>query len=402
MFFVIQMKGVRYFAPNMDTHPAFGEALREAAENGVQVVAYDCDVALDAIEIRKEVPVVLAEPVLYEMVNPLVQWYRENKRDLPWRKNILRAFTQSATAREGVVPMLISASKYEVFLKVAELGSLTKAAQTLGYTQSNVSHIINTLEAEFGFPLFSRGRCGARLTPNGERVLSAVRGVVSSSERLQQTVSALRGMEAGTVRIGAFTSVAVHWLPGMIKAFTQDYPQIDFGLANGDYHDVEQWLTMGTVDLGFVTLPTSLDCPCIPLLEDRLMMVVPRDHRLADAPFYPLSELGGERFISLLENSDHDMRRVLEQAHVQPNVRFVTKDDYAIIAMIENGLGVSIMPELLLRNRASNVRVLPLENNPTRTIALAIPEVSSDTPCTRRFAEYVQTWVKADTAARQS
>lgn len=142
VFFVIQMKGVRYFAPNMDTHPAFGEALREAAENGVHVVAYDCDVAPDAIEIRKEVPVVLAEPILYEVVDPLVQWYRENKRDLPWRKNPdaykvwVSEIMLQQTRVEAVKPY------YERFLKAlptvqdlarAEEDTLLKLWEGLGY-----------------------------------------------------------------------------------------------------------------------------------------------------------------------------------------------------------------------------------------------------------------------------
>jgi len=287
----------------------------------------------------------------------------------------------------------MAVSKYEIFIKVAELGSLTRAAEQLGYTQSGVSHVINGLEEEFGFALFSRGRGGAKLTPDGERVLPAVRSVIAGEERLRQTVAAIRGLDAGTVRVGAFTSVAVHWLPGMIKTFAEDYPNIEFGLSNGDYHDVEQWLTEGSIDLGFISLPTKLDCRCIPLLEDRLMLVVPKNHRLADVEVCPLSELENETFISLLENSDHDMRKVLRQAGVHPNVRYVTKDDYAMIAMVENGLGVSIMPELLLRGRTADVRVLELENAPTRTIALAIPEISLESPCASRFVDYVQQWV---------
>ena len=287
----------------------------------------------------------------------------------------------------------MAVTKYEVLIKVAELGSLTRAAEALGCSQSNVSHVISSLEEEFGFPLFLRGRSGARLTPDGLRVLPAVRSVLAGSERLRQTIASIRGLDAGTVRVGAFSSVAVHWLPGMIKAFTNDYPNIEFGLSNGDYHDVESWLSDGSVDLGFVTLPTDLDCPCIPLRKDRLLLVVPADHRLARFDVCPLSELVGEPFISLLENSDQDMRKVLSQAGVRPNVRYVTKDDYAMLAMVENGLGVSIMPELLLLGRTANIRVLELENKPMRTIALAVPQNSMESPCVARFAEYVQKWV---------
>lgn len=87
IFFVIQMKDVRYFTPNMDTHPAFGEALREAALAGVHVIAYDCWVDCDHITLADEVKVVLEEPELYEIAEPVVGWFRQNKRDLPWRKD---------------------------------------------------------------------------------------------------------------------------------------------------------------------------------------------------------------------------------------------------------------------------------------------------------------------------
>ena len=287
----------------------------------------------------------------------------------------------------------MTASKYEVFIKVAELGGLTRAAAALGCTQSNVSHIINALEDEFGFPLFTRGRGGAKLTPDGQRVLPAVRAVVASTERLAQTVASLRGLDSGLVRIGAFSSVAVHWLPGMIKAFTEDYPNIEIGLSNGDYHDVEQWLSDGSIDLGFVTLPCSSDCKCIPLLEDRLLLVVPKTHRLAGRTECPITELEGENFISLLESSDQDMRKVLLRAGVNANIRYVTKDDYAMIAMVENGLGVSIMPELLLRGQSGGVAVRPLDPPSSRILAMALPAGERTGPAARRFAEFAVDWV---------
>lgn len=86
VFFVIQMKDVKYFTPNTDTHPLFAETIRMAKEKGVKVVAYDCQVGTDTIEIRKEVPVVLESPRLMETVGPLVKWYRTHRRDLPWRE----------------------------------------------------------------------------------------------------------------------------------------------------------------------------------------------------------------------------------------------------------------------------------------------------------------------------
>lgn len=87
VFFVVQMEDVRYFTPNLDTHPAFAEALRRAGEAGVHVVAYQCGVHPDELWLTKELPVILGEPRLYEMAEPLIEWYRKHKRQLPWRED---------------------------------------------------------------------------------------------------------------------------------------------------------------------------------------------------------------------------------------------------------------------------------------------------------------------------
>ena len=284
-------------------------------------------------------------------------------------------------------------AKYEALVSVVEQGSLTRAAQSLGCTQSAVSHSIDSLEKELGFPLLKRGRAGVQLTAEGERLLPAVNALLSSAEQLNQTAASIRGLDAGTVRIGAFTSVAVHWLPAVLKEFQTDYPKVEFKLLNGDYHDVEQWLSDGSIDIGFVNVPCALDCECIPLMEDRLLAILPEDSRFASYPRYPLVECETEPFISLLESSDHDARRALEAAGVHPNVRFYTKDDYAIIAMVEQGLGMSIMPELLLKGRRDRLLVLPLVPEAKRTIGIAIAAGSKAGPATRRFADYVVRYV---------
>ena len=287
----------------------------------------------------------------------------------------------------------MSISKYETLAKVCELGSLTKAGEALGCTQSAVSHTINSLEEQFGFAILTRSRAGVRLTDDGERIMPSVRGMLNYYEQLNQTVSAIRGLDFGTVRIGAFTSVAVHWLPGVIKEFQRDYPNVDIKLLNGDYHDVEKWITDGSVDLGFVNLPAKLGCECIALMEDRLLAILPPDHKFASYPKFPLVECETEAFITLLETSNHDANKALSAAGIKPNIKFSTKDDYAIIAMVEQGLGISIMPELLLRGRHDNVVIKELVPPSKRTIGLAIGETSSQSPATRKFADYIIKWV---------
>ena len=298
--------------------------------------------------------------------------------------------------------MELSLAKCEILMEVVESRSLTSASQRLGITQSAVSHSISGLEEELGFPVIKRGRGGVRLTDEGERLLPAIRALLNSAELLEQTASSIRGLESGTVRIGSFTSAAVHWLPPVLKRFQEDYPKVDFRLLNGDYHDVEQWLSEGSIDIGFINLPCDVKCECVALMEDRLLAIVPEDSRFASYPKFPLIECETEPFISLLESSDHDARRALDAAGVKPNVRFYTKDDYAILAMVEQGLGISIMPELLLKGRHDRLKILPLVPEAKRTIGLAIAAGNKAGPSVRRFAEYVITYVQGQNTSPQN
>ena len=287
-------------------------------------------------------------------------------------------------------------NKYEAFLLSVELGSITRAAENLGVTQSAVSHMISSLEAELGFALLRRGRGGAVPTAEGQSVTPAIRGILTARERLDQMASAIRGLDSGTVRIGTFTSVGVHWLPGIIAEFQADYPSVELKLMSGDYHDVEQWLADGSADIGFVPLPTRLGGEVVLLRADRLLAVIPANHPLADAAAFPVAELERESFIGLLETSDRDARGALAAAGVSPHIKYKTKDDYAVIAMIERGLGVSIMPELLLRSCSERVRCLELDPPASRTIGLCMPDAERAGPATRRFAEYAAAWVERE------
>ncbi len=288
----------------------------------------------------------------------------------------------------------MSLSKYEIFLKVVELGSLTKAAEMLRCTQSAVSHSINALEKETRLKLITRSRAGVQLTPDGERLMPSVRKIVEALESFSDSLAGIHGLETGCVRIGAFTSVAVHWLPNMIKQYQSRHPNIDFRMLTGDYHDIVQWFDNGSIDLGFVTKDIAISgCESIPLAEDRILAVLPKNHRLAGKSSISAADIADEPFISLLENSAQDARSVLRQANVNVNTRYTAKDDYAIMAMVEQGLGISIMPELLLEGRPEGICAIPIEGAPKRTIALAVSSAGSVSPSVQDFSRFVSLWV---------
>ena len=288
---------------------------------------------------------------------------------------------------------VMSLKKYEAFVRTVELGSLTKAAQSLGSTQSRISHIINDLEAEYGFRLMHRSRGGIALTEAGRLLLPKMKAILSGEQALSECVAEIRNADAGTVRLGVFTSVAVHWLPGMIRAFQTAHPRAQLEMRSGDYHDVEQWLREGSVDLGFITLPGPAGMRTIPLAEDPLVAILPKGHRLGQMAQIPIQELGDAPFISLLQSSAHDIHRALDNAGIHPNIKYTTKDDYAILAMVEQGLGISIVPQLLIRGRSQNLEVRPLIPQASRTIALALPGEEA-LPVVRAFAETAVEWLK--------
>lgn len=287
----------------------------------------------------------------------------------------------------------MSLKKYEAFVKTVELGSLTKAAEALNSTQSRISHIITDLEQAYGMTLMHRSRSGIELTRAGMLLLPRMRAVLEKDRELRLLAADIRSADAGTVRLGAFTSVAVHWLPGMIRSFQEAHPRVELKMLNGDYHDMELWLRQGDIDLGFVSLPAPQGVRAIPLAQDPLVVILPRGHRLAQLERIPIQELGRDPFISLLQSSSQDIHRVLDYAGVKPNIKFTTKDDYAILAMVEQGLGISIVPQLLLRGRMQNLEIRPLEPQTSRTIALAVPEDQA-LPVVEAFMETAVAWVK--------
>lgn len=286
----------------------------------------------------------------------------------------------------------MNASKYEVFLRVVELGSVTHAAEEMGYTQSGVSHIISGLENELQLALLHRSRTGVRLTDAGERLLPHLRSVVRENEALMQKAAAIRGLCEGAVRLGAFSSVSVSWLPPILKAFAEAEPGISITMYNGDYHDIENWLEEKAVDMAFTILPAEGELEVIPLKKDPLYVIVPNDHPMAGAEQFPLKELENESFIGLMEDSSHDTLSLLKGKDIRLKKRYATKDDYALLSMVEHGLGVSIVPGLLLRGMEGRLSAVLPEGGGERTIALAMQKNSS--PAARRLSEFIADWVK--------
>lgn len=278
--------------------------------------------------------------------------------------------------------------KYMAFVKTIEHGSFTKAAEALNYTQSGISRMIKDLEMEWGISLLERGRAGVSLTSDGLKLLPQLKRICNEQEILLTQIEELHDIQSGMIRIGTFSSVATHWLPNMIQIFQKDYPKIDFELLLGDYTEIESWILEGRVDFGFLRLPTKAQLETVFLEQDRLMVVIPENHPLADCDKFPINELMNSPFMLLEKGAKAEISEIFEKHHISPQVYFTTWDDYAIMSMVENGLGISILPELILQRIPYRIIAKELEVPAFRDIGIAMREQKLLSLAAKRFLDY--------------
>lgn len=251
----------------------------------------------------------------------------------------------------------MSDSRYKAFVTAVESGSITKAAEILGYTQSGVSHLIDALEGELGFRLLIRSRGGCSLTPEGEKILPYVRSVLFAGDTVAEMASNIKGMKSGSLRIGTFSSVALQWLPKLLNAFLTRFPGIDVEITNGTYSSLEKALLERRVDCTFVTSPDGVnesrlsgDIVVMPIAADPLMAVLPAGHSLGTHTVLSPYDLQDEDFIIPAEGSGYDVSTVFSLMEHAPVIRFDMSDDFAAIGMVRAGLGVTVLPQLLLKD----------------------------------------------------
>lgn len=260
--------------------------------------------------------------------------------------------------------------RYTALLKIIEVKSFTKAAELLGYTQPALSQMIASLEKELSIKLLYRSRYGIQLTPEGERLYPSIQNTVLQYEALQRTAAEINGLSSGIVRIGTVSSISCHWLPDIIHAFWQKHPNIQIVLHQGDYTSIPEWVRTGAVDFGFVN-PIAVKGLETTILKDGVFCaVLPPNHPLAKKKALVLNDLSEEPFILLEEGGYSEPLEAFRTAGITPKVKLRVHDDYSILSMVEQGLGVSILAELVLHKTNYDIAALPIEPAIMRTMGI--------------------------------
>ena len=282
----------------------------------------------------------------------------------------------------------MESKKLEALLMAVDLGSFTKAAEVLGYTQSGLTHMMNSLEKEVGFTLLERGRSGVRLTEEGERIAPAVREFLQANARLDSVIEQVASSRTEIIRVSAYASIAMHWLPGIIQRFREECPDVDVDIRMADHVDVPyELLAQGKMDAILVSPQDEGQYEWVHLADDAMFAVLPKDFDTQGMTAFPLAAFEARDFIMPSQGFDKDIMRIFNRIGVKPHILPTWVDDPTVISMVSHGLGVSMMTELTVRGRTDGVKLLPVEPVSSRELGLAVRSLDAASDGLRHFID---------------
>ena len=287
----------------------------------------------------------------------------------------------------------MSLYSYKVFLEVVDSGSFVKASEKLNLSPSAVSHAVKSLENEFGFSLLSRNRAGASVTSSGKRVLPYIRSLIKIQNNLEQEVNIINNYDVGAVRIGLFSSVASNWFIKILHDFKENNPGVDVIFQQGDYADIMTWLKNGDVDMAFTTDELAKDTNFLPLREDPLICVTSEEYVPSDGKQMAPSDLKGSSLIINKECEQYDARRYLKENGIHADAYYETVTHQTLFAMVREGMGICLIPELVANVALEGVRKYPIKGRPSRIIGLTYSDPETISPAAKLLTEAIKKYV---------
>ncbi len=289
-------------------------------------------------------------------------------------------------------------SQLQSFVAVAETGSFTEAAYTIDLTQSAVSHALAALESELGVTLLERNHTGVvALTNAGQKILPHVRALLAQAETIQQEAQAARGLARGKLRLGSIPPISPRLLAGVLTHFQQQYPGIDVTLFEGTLQEVHEWLGSSMIDVGFVHHPAK-EVESTLITTDEMQVFVARGHRLHARTSVTASELREERLI--MPRTGCEIPELFDQKRGKhgPPIRYQASDGATILAMVREGLGITILPRGMFPEKLEGICGIPLDPPLQLQIGLAVRSADSASPGAALFVQTAVAWVQEQAA----
>lgn len=275
--------------------------------------------------------------------------------------------------------------KCKAFVSAVDEGSLTGAGKLLGYTPSGISQLVSAMESELGFSLLIRKSNGVVPTHEGETMYPLALEYIQKESDIYKAATELSGMYKGNVMIATFASIAAHTLPQIIKDFTDLHPSINIQIEETTKNRIEKMVAAGKADLAFCSRLSNPSYEWIPFAEDRMVVVLPKDHPYAASESYPIKNCKKEDIIMPSEGDDADVRELLKKHGIVPNIRLTTLENYTAINMVEKGLGIAIMNEGITRYWQTGTVILPLDPPSSLELGISLPSLDSAAPAVKEF-----------------
>ncbi|MBE6027179.1 MAG: LysR family transcriptional regulator [Clostridiales bacterium] len=282
----------------------------------------------------------------------------------------------------------MNTQKIKVFLKAIELGSLTAAGDELGYTQPAITQMMRSLEKEIGFPLLVKSRSGVEPTMEAQLLIPTMRLILSNEEKLDQEIGEIMGMHKGTIRIGTFASTSIHWLPKVLDCFQSNYPDVVFDITECSQSDMVEGIKNGSMDLALMSSQGTGDIEFIPISEEPMYAVFSENHELASLDSVPISSLNDYPLI--IESFDQDTYAVFKKAGITPAAKYFSKDCVAILSMVKQGVGVSVLPALILEQFPGAYEYRLLDPPVNRTLGIGVRDRKSCGPLARFIIKFIR------------
>lgn len=288
----------------------------------------------------------------------------------------------------------MNVSKYKALLTAVDMGSFSAAASTLGYTQSGMTHMMNSLEEEIGFPVLQRGYFGVKLTPRGEKIIPRIRALVNCEDALENEIEILKSYGDNILRIGAYSSLAMHWIPSIVETFGKEFPDVTVNIQTGTVDELYSGLESGRFDMVFGTKNSRYNFKWMHLLEDRFFAVLPKDYPLENPGEFKITSFNGTKFLMPGLGFDDDISAVFSENSVKPFVTQTYVDDPAIVSMVEHRQGISMLSELIISDRKDAALFVPIVPPVSRSIAIALRTDYVPTSIAKRFFAITKEYVK--------
>lgn len=276
--------------------------------------------------------------------------------------------------------------KYRIIKQIMDTGSFTKAAETLNMTQSAVSHAVQGIERDMGFPIFQRLKSGVQLTQEGLRLKPIIESLVIAEDRFFNEDNALNAVQAGTLRVGSFATASSRLLPKIIKAFYARFPDVHIEIIDSDYEDIKKALDEGRIDIA-VLEEMYMDKTYfkLPYLQDELMVVAPLDFEIGNIKAIKLTDIPSYPFIMPDNDQDTFLKQIFKGFNVVPNIKYRFLLYSTVFAMVEAGLGITVVSESALLKYKYDVQMIPLEPKLFRNVSFAALQSQMKSPIVKAF-----------------